>query len=159
MLKLQSLFTRFALSCTKWLLRRSCRRRKHLYQIADLYHRIGRLTLRQKALEQKLSTHLERKHTMTNFPADHFKPRFSLGRLLITSGAQEAFSDQEVLLAISRHQRGDWGIVCMEDRLLNDKALQTGGRLHSAYRYHGVKLWIITEGDRSATTILLPNEY
>ena len=96
---------------------------------------------------------------MTNFPADHFKPQFSLGRLLITSGAQEAFSDQEVLLAISRHQRGDWGIVCREDRLLNDEALQTGGRLHSAYRYHGVKLWIITEGDRSVTTILLPNEY
>lgn len=96
---------------------------------------------------------------MTNLPADHFKPRFSLGRLLITPGAREAFSDEEILLAVSRHQRGDWGIMCREDCRLNDEALQTGGRLHSAYRYHDVKLWIITEGDRSATTILLPDEY
>lgn len=96
---------------------------------------------------------------MKDFPDNYFVPRFPLGRLLITPGARNAFSEEEILLAISRHQRGDWGIVCEEDFQRNEKALKAGEWLRSAYRYHGVKLWIITKGDRSATTLLLANEY
>lgn len=96
---------------------------------------------------------------MTTISIDCSKPRFPLGRLLITPGAQDAFSREEVLSAVSRHQRGDWGTLCKEDCQVNEEALKTGERLFSAYRYHAKKLWIITEADRSATTILLPDEY
>ncbi len=96
---------------------------------------------------------------MATIPVDHAKPYFPLGRLLITPGAQAAFSRAEVLSAVSRHQQGDWGTLCREDCRINEQALQTGERLFSAYEYHKEKLWIITEADRSATTILLPHEY
>ncbi len=66
---------------------------------------------------------------------------------------------------LSRHGAGDWGDVCDEDKRLNDEALKDGSRILSAYKTTtGVKLWIITEaaddnGQRAATTILLPEEY
>lgn len=96
---------------------------------------------------------------MTTISVDHAKPRFSLGWLLITPGAQAAFSAEEVLSAVSRHRQGDWGALCKEDCRRNNSALRNGGRLFSAYRYHDAEFWIITEADRSATTILLPHEY
>jgi hypothetical protein len=102
---------------------------------------------------------LERRYTMTTISVDHAKPRFPLGRLLITPGAQAAFSREEVFSAVSRHQRGDWGTLCKEDCQRNNGALRNGERIFSAYQYHEEKLWIITEADRSATTILLPHEY
>lgn len=61
---------------------------------------------------------------------------------------------------VARHVRGDWGEVCEDDKQANEDALRDGDRLLSAYRTtRGVNLWIITEHDRSVTTILLPEEY
>jgi len=82
--------------------------------------------------------------------------------LVATPGALAALekSRQSPAKFLARHAAGDWGEVCQEDQRLNDEALQTGERLLSAYRTScGDRLWIITEADRSATTILLPSEY
>ena len=87
---------------------------------------------------------------------------FPLGRLVATPGALQALaeSSQSPGFFLARHVSGDWGLVDEEDRLLNDEALRDGSRLLSAYETErGVRLWIITEADRSATTILLPDEY
>ena len=66
----------------------------------------------------------------------------------------------DVLTALCRHLGGDWGDVCDEDGMTNDSALQCGARLFSVYHAEdGTKFWIITEWDRSITTILLPSEY
>jgi len=67
---------------------------------------------------------------------------------------------QSPLEFIARHIKGDWGEVCRDDWALNDEALKDGSRILSAYRTNKqVRLWIITEADRAATTILLPDEY
>ena len=58
-----------------------------------------------------------------------------------------------------RHIRGDWGDACKEDAKANDLALEEGSRLFSVYFSIDIKFWIITEHDRSATTILLPEDY
>ena len=87
---------------------------------------------------------------------------FGLGRLLATPGALAAIerAGQAPATFIGRHAAGDWGDMCGEDRALNDEALESGGRLHSAYRTSlGERIWVITEFDFSATTILLPDEY
>ncbi len=64
------------------------------------------------------------------------------------------------MTAINRHVRGDWGNLDEAGRLENELSLREGFRLLSAYRsVAGVKFWVITEADRSATTILLPEEY
>jgi hypothetical protein len=61
---------------------------------------------------------------------------------------------------LKRHLRGDWGDVCAGDAAANDRAVCIGARILSRYTLRdGVPIWIITEGDRSATTILLPEEY
>jgi len=61
---------------------------------------------------------------------------------------------------LRRHLDGDWGDLCDEDRRSNDVALKNGDRLFSSYRVSDdLKLWIITEWDRSVTTLLLPSEY
>ena len=84
----------------------------------------------------------------------------ALGQTVITPGAIATLATTDVLNSLARHAAGDWGDVCGEDRLANDEALRTGARLLSAYRdCEGVKFWIITEADRSVTTILLPEEY
>jgi predicted RNA-binding protein with PUA-like domain len=83
---------------------------------------------------------------------------FPLGRLSITRNAE----DDEVLEALRRHQRGDWGDVCNEDAKANDQALKYGDRLFSVYHTEEpetIKFYIITEWDRSYTTILLPEGY
>ena len=86
--------------------------------------------------------------------------RFALGRTVITRGALDAVEGVDVHAGIARHARGDWGDLCSEDKQANDDALQVGTRLLSAYRTDaGRKFWIITEADRSATTVLLPEEY
>lgn len=67
---------------------------------------------------------------------------------------------QAAVDGLARHAAGDWGDLCGEDRAANDRAVAVGARILSAYHTpEGVKLWIITEADRSATTILLPEEY
>lgn len=83
-----------------------------------------------------------------------------LGSVLITPNAMSKLSNADVLSAISRHARGDWGVVNAEDKLANERALIEESRLLSSYRsLSGVKFWIITEADRSATTVLLPEDY
>ncbi len=86
--------------------------------------------------------------------------RFSLGKILITPTAAEAIPKYEILVALRRHLRGDWGDLTMRDRHANTNALLNGKRLFSAYHSgEGIKFWIITEADRSATTVLLPEDY
>ena len=88
--------------------------------------------------------------------------RFSLGQVLATPGAIGALHDaqQSSTEFLNRHLSGDWGGICAEDKQANNEALLNGERLLSAYRTKlGTKLWIITEADRSATTLLLPEEY
>lgn len=93
---------------------------------------------------------------------------FPLGRLMITPAALKRLEVQDgrVLVILKRHMAGDWGDMCDEDRRANDRALEQGTRLLSAYpidpahRYgDDNRVWIITEADRSATTILLPEDY
>ncbi len=85
---------------------------------------------------------------------------FPLGRVVITPNALGQLSPADVQLGLQRHQAGDWGELDEEDRLENDNALRTGLRLLSAYRAaNGVIFWIVTEAGRSATTVLLPEDY
>jgi hypothetical protein len=89
-------------------------------------------------------------------------PKFPLGRLVATPGVLEALADaqQSPLEFIARHQAGDWGEVDEEDRQENEFSVTHGFRILSAYTLStGVRMWLITEADRSATTILLPAEY
>ena len=93
-------------------------------------------------------------------PASNPPPRFSLGVVVATPGALAELADEVRLDALARHARGDWGDAGPEDRAENELALREGFRLLSVYRTAaGIGFWIITEADRSATTILLPDEY
>jgi hypothetical protein len=88
--------------------------------------------------------------------------KFPPGQIAATPGALEAMeaSGQTPDFFIARHVSGDYGEVSEEDRQLNEEALVNGDRILSAYRtLKGVKLWIITEADRSCSTCLLPEEY
>ena len=90
------------------------------------------------------------------------KPLFPLGRTVATPGVLNALemSGESPSFYLSRHHGGDWGEVCEEDRRENELSLKEGLRLMSVYTTGGgTKLWIITEADRSATTLLLPEEY
>jgi hypothetical protein len=85
---------------------------------------------------------------------------FPLGNLYSTPGVLEAIPEDDVSHAFARHQSGDWGEVCDEDKLENEFSLVRGSRIMSAYRSStGMKFWIITEANRMATTALLPEEY
>jgi hypothetical protein len=89
-------------------------------------------------------------------------PRFVLGRILATPGALEALDEagQEWPVFLARHAVGDWGELDPHDWQENEAALVRGGRLFSAYNLAtGQRLWIITESDHSATTLLLPADY
>ena len=88
--------------------------------------------------------------------------RFPLGETYITPGAEEALmmAGQTGIEFLRRHMSGDFGELVDEDAQENELSLQEGFRVLSVYRTaKGQKLWIITEADRSATTILLPSEY
>jgi hypothetical protein len=88
------------------------------------------------------------------------KPRFALGQVVITSNALSTLTPEEINAGLQRHAKGDWGMLCPEDIASNDAALQLGGRLFSTYGEPGPKrFWIITECDRSVTTILMPRDY
>ena len=85
---------------------------------------------------------------------------FPLGQLVATPGALDALAKagQPPLPFIIRHLRGDWGEICKDDWQQNDEAVEDGDRILSSYRTSlGEKIWIITESDRSATTLLLPD--
>ena len=88
--------------------------------------------------------------------------RCKLGRIVATPAALQALEDsgQTPEFFLDRHIQADWGEVCDGDKKLNDEALVNGERLLSAYRtLRNVRIWVITEADRSSTTILLPEEY
>ncbi len=86
--------------------------------------------------------------------------KFDPGQLGITPGAQEAIPSEEVQAAFNRHVQGDWGDTCDDDSAQNEWALKNDARLLSVYTSEsGETFWIITEADRSSTTILLPSEY
>lgn len=88
--------------------------------------------------------------------------KFSPGQIVSTPAALAAMEGAGCLpiRLLSRHLPGDWGSVCSEDAELNDAALQAGDRLLSIYEIAPeVSIWVITEADRSATTLLLPEEY
>jgi len=96
------------------------------------------------------------------------KAKFQLGQVVATQGALAALEDaqQSALPFLQRHVAGDWGEVCDEDKKLNDEAIAYEGDSDKQQRvlsvYHtskGVKLYIISEWDRSVTTLLLPEEY
>lgn len=87
---------------------------------------------------------------------------FPLGRTYATPGAIGALSESGQLPEefLHRHQTGDWGEVCDADKQENEFSLEKGFRILSAYRTKvGTKSWVITEHDRSVTTLLLPSEY
>lgn len=90
------------------------------------------------------------------------QPRFRLGKILATPGAIGAMGETGLTpgTLLKRHVCGDWGEVDDDDKRANDAAIRYGARILSAYRTAvGQRLWVITEADRSATTILLPEEY
>jgi hypothetical protein len=106
--------------------------------------------------------------------ADHIFPSFlamhawlergtvelHLAQIVATPGAVNALSEEDISGALARHQAGDWGSLTDEDWEANDRALEEGERLLSVYfAKNGTRFWIITEADRSATTVLLPEDY
>jgi hypothetical protein len=85
---------------------------------------------------------------------------FPLGNVYQTPGVLEAIPSEDVLRSLARHQSGDWGDLSEADTRENEFSLGFPLRLLSAYNAQtGAKFWIITEADRSATTVLLPSEY
>lgn len=86
--------------------------------------------------------------------------KFSLGRIFATPAALAVLTPQDILLALNRHAVGDWGDVSNDDKEANERALKDGSRLFSVYiSANGVRFWVITEADRSATTAMLPEDY
>jgi len=88
--------------------------------------------------------------------------KFSPGSIVATPGALAALeaSGDDLMAYLVRHIAGDWGEVDEQDRRENELSLVRGFRLLSAYTLNsGTKIWIITEADRSVTTVLLPEEY
>ena len=89
-------------------------------------------------------------------------PKFTLGHIVATPWALAALQEAQdsPWIYLMRHSEGDWGEVNAEDAAENELSLRDGFRLLSAYTItSGTKIWVITERDRSATTILLPEEY
>jgi hypothetical protein len=88
---------------------------------------------------------------------------FSLGQVVATPGALSALGGEGINsdALLQRHVTGDWGELSEDDRRENELSIKEGFRILSVYKLPrtGAKIWIITEGDRSATTLLLPDEY
>ncbi len=91
--------------------------------------------------------------------------KFSLGRMVLTRGVNDQVADDEdfaklVATSLARHATGDWGDLSADDATENDYSVDRHLRLLSAYETKELpKIWIITEADRSATTVLFPDEY
>ena len=88
--------------------------------------------------------------------------RFPLGRVVATPGALKALEEanQTPFEFVEKHQTGNWGELCEEDKDENEFSVRNGFRILSAYRTRlDEKIWIITEADRSVTTLLRPEEY
>ena len=87
------------------------------------------------------------------------RPKFAMGRIVITANAQARLEPADVQQALGRHASGDWGDLCSEDTRSNADALKHGGRLMSVYGRGDTLFWVITECDRSVTTVLMPLDY
>jgi hypothetical protein len=101
---------------------------------------------------------MEKQMTSTN----RSLPKFPLGRIVATPGALRALevAKQNPFEFLQRHNAGDWGELCEEDKRENEFSVHNDFRILSAYRTRNdVKIWVITEADRSVTTLLLPHEY
>lgn len=90
--------------------------------------------------------------------------KFDLGTVVMTRGIAELVNEDslyklELGKCLNRHHNGDWGSVSKEDALLNDTAVELGEQIFSSYMTSKDRIWIITEHDRSVTTILFPSEY
>jgi hypothetical protein len=90
--------------------------------------------------------------------------KFPLGRVVWTRGVNDLVAVDSsfakfVMDSLKRHANCDWGELSAEDKCENDLSLDKGLRLLSSSQHDGIKIWIITEADRSATTILFPEEY
>ncbi len=87
--------------------------------------------------------------------------RLPLGRVLATPGALRLLQDagEDPLVYLARHASGDWGELDAHDRRENERSIRNGWRVLSSYPVGEGRVWIITEADRSVTTILLPDEY
>ena len=86
-------------------------------------------------------------------------PKFPLGQIVITANANAQLDSQAVNEGLSRHASGDWGEVGEADRQENELSLREGFRLLSVYGTGKGRFWIITEADRSVTTVLMPEDY
>jgi hypothetical protein len=87
---------------------------------------------------------------------------FPLGQVFLTVGAREALAEanQNAFEFLALHQTGDWGLVCKDDARENELSVKEGFRILSVYNTKlNVKIWVITEADRSSSTLLLPSEY
>lgn len=89
------------------------------------------------------------------------RPLFSLGEIVATKAVLIELEKRNVKpeMLLARHHSGDWGDLHPFDKEMNDEAVLDDSRLFSAYDLGGIRIWIITEAGRSATTILLPSEY
>ncbi len=90
------------------------------------------------------------------------KVLFLLGEVFLTIGVREILQEANESASefLVRHQSGDYGDICKDDRKENELSVKEGFRILSAYKTSkGVKIWVITEADRSSTTVLLPSEY
>jgi hypothetical protein len=87
------------------------------------------------------------------------EPKFPLGQIVITANAAQHLDTIAVNEALRRHASGDWGDLCPEDACENEYSLTHGFRLLSAYGTGERRFWLITEADRSLSTILLPEDY
>jgi hypothetical protein len=88
-------------------------------------------------------------------------PLFTLGKCVSTPFAKDELHrlNYSPLDLLRKHMSGDWSEMDKEDQQSNRDAITNGSRIYSAYTIQGTKFWVITEADRSATTILLPSEY
>jgi hypothetical protein len=88
------------------------------------------------------------------------KEPLPLGQMVITTNAQRQIPMVDVEAALERHTNGDWGTLTADDWRANDEAVNNASRILSSYKSStGIKFWIITEWDRSITTVLLPEDY
>jgi hypothetical protein len=111
--------------------------------------------------QQLMQDQLQYQFSQSN-PFEEGDLLFCLGRVLLTPGAQAAMEKNEIppIRLLLRHASGDWGDLDAEDKRANDFDLKAGGRLLSAYHLpDATKVWVITEWNRTATTILCPEEY
>lgn len=99
-----------------------------------------------------------------NLNGEKLNMKFSIGQAVVTRGVNEKLMESKpfakfVAHSFCRHCNGDWGELCEEDKETNEYALKHGERLLSRYENGDLSIYIITEWDRSVTTILFPHEY